>query len=179
MNLIRKKWFSAAAVAIILLAVLAGVWRFVGSPRMSDTDSLIRQATPRTILNHVRDLHSPVVLLNFWASWCEPCKAEFPDILRLRQDLAPRGLRVVLVSVDEPDDLGAAIAFLKSNKVDFPTFYKGSQSLNFVTEIWPDWHGAVPATVLLGPDLKILDAWEGDTSLDEFRSRVEKHLKGT
>jgi thiol-disulfide isomerase/thioredoxin len=178
MSLIRKKWFPAA-IAVIILAVLAGVWRFVEAPRATDAEGLIRQATPQTILNHVRDLHSPVVLLNFWASWCEPCKAEFPDILRLRRDLASRGLQVVLVSVDEPADLDAAIAFLKSNKVDFPTFYKGSQSLNFVTDIWPDWHGAVPATVLLGPDLKILDAWEGDTSLDEFRSRVEKHLKGT
>jgi thiol-disulfide isomerase/thioredoxin len=52
-----------------------------------------------------------VVVVDFWASWCAPCKASFPDYARLHADYAPRGLVIVGVSVDE--DAGAFAAFVK------------------------------------------------------------------
>lgn len=140
---------------------------------------MIQQGSPQDILQYVKEQKSPVVLINFWASWCEPCKEEFPYIMNLKKDWAARGLRVVLVSVDEPGDLAAAGAFLKSQNVDFLTFYKGTQSLKFVSEIYPNWTGAVPATVLMGPENQILDAWEGDTTQAEFEKRIQAHLKGS
>lgn len=170
----RKNIVLAVAASLVALSVGA-VLKF----RPATPTSGVREANAQEILAHVKDLKASVTLVNFWASWCEPCKEEFPSLLELKKELEPRGLGVVFVSVDDTGDLPAAEAFLKTQNVNFPTFYKGSQSLNFVADIFPKWSGAVPVTLLLGPDLQVLDAWEGDTSLKELHERVTKHLKGT
>ena len=99
--------------------------------------------------------------------------------MNLKRSLADKGLRVVFVSIDEPSDLMDADAFLKAQKVDFHTFYKGSQPLSFANQIYPEWNGEVPTTILMDPDLKVLDAWSGAATQSEFESRVQKYLKGT
>ncbi|HMN68307.1 MAG TPA: hypothetical protein PKC28_07185 [Bdellovibrionales bacterium] len=48
--------------------------------------------------------------------------------------------------------------------------------MSLVTEIYPKWSGAVPATLLFGPGGVLLEAWEGDTSLEEFQTKVQQHL---
>lgn len=163
-------------------AVLGHLWwtnhgRSPGSP--PDT-GLIREADSVAVLDHIRALNSPLILVNFWASWCEPCKVEMPHLLSLRRELAPAGLKLVLISLDDPESVANAEQFLRDQSVDFPTFYKGRQPVNMFAKIYPQWTGAVPTTVLFSRDVKIVDAWEGETALAEFQSRVKRHLsKGT
>lgn len=169
-------------VPVLLVIALMAVGAWYGthnSPSAALDNGLLSEARPQDILARVRDLHSPVTLINFWASWCEPCKEEFPNILDVQHEFEAKGLKVVFVSVDDVADAPAALAFLKEQNVSVPTFYKGKQPLDFVTHIYPDWKGSVPATVLMGADMKILDAWEGGTSKAEFESRIQKQLKGS
>ena len=63
-----------------------------------------------------------VVLVNFWATWCAPCVAEFPDIVRLYQKYNAKGLRVIAVSFDE--EAPTAIPFLDKQKAEFLTLIK-------------------------------------------------------
>src|SRR5713101_10067751 len=60
-----------------------------------------------------------VVLLNFWATWCEACRQEYPDLVRLQKELGPRGLQVVGISTDFASALAAAEKFVGEQK---PTF---------------------------------------------------------
>lgn len=177
----RNRWILSLIVVLALGAggLIASRGLNFSPPSTGGGSEFVREADAKAIMEHVRQSKSPVTLVNFWASWCEPCKEEFPSLLKLRQELAARGLNVVFVSVDDPSDLATAEKFLNDQHVDFPTFYKGSHSLNLVGDIYPQWTGAVPATVLFGADLKILDAWEGDTSFKEMHERVDKHLKGS
>lgn len=99
--------------------------------------------------------------------------------MSLKDKYHPQGLEVVFVSVDNKDDLSAAEAFLREHNVSTPSFYKGDQPLRFITEIYPDWTGAVPANVIFNSELKILEAWEGETSFEEFESILIKHMKGS
>ena len=165
-------------VVAIALAAAIFFYRTKTDGPVSGSDRL-QQATAAEILEHVKALNSPLVLVNFWASWCEPCKVEFPHLLTIREKYAERGLKVVFVSLDGLDDAQAALRFLDSMGVDFSTFYKGDQTLKFVNEIYPKWSGAIPMTLLFGTGLSLVDAWEGDASLQEFEERVERHLKGT
>lgn len=136
-------------------------------------------AAPEAILDFVRDLKQPLVLVNFWASWCEPCKKEMPALKKLEAKYRDQGLRVILVSIDDLEEIDVAADYLRDTEIEFPAFYKGEQSLKFVSRIFPDWTGAVPASVLLGRDLKILDSWEGDSSFEEFDQRVNQQIKGS
>lgn len=163
--------------AVLLIGVAVFALRF--NNFYFAENAFIREANPEQIMEHARNLNSPLVLVNFWASWCEPCKIELPHILKLQKAFAAQGLKVIFVSVDEPDDLPSAEKFLKENHVDFQTFYKGHQSLKFVSKFFPNWSGAVPATVLLGKDGQIVEAWEGETSYEEFEAKIKPHLKGS
>lgn len=162
-------------VAFLVPVLVAAAWYL--SPVILGSGALVREGSPQQILSHIRTLNAPLVLVNFWASWCEPCKVEFPHILALKKNYTDKGLQVLFVSVDEATDLPAAEKFLRDQKVDFPSFYKGKQSLKFVAEIFPKWTGAVPATVLFGPAGQIVDSWEGDTNLEEFEAKIKPHLK--
>lgn len=172
------KWKLFAILMIFVALSGAGLY-YKSQLANSGTQGLLREVTAKDLLQHIAEQKSPLVLVNFWASWCEPCKVEFPHIMEVRAKYLEKGLRVVLVSIDDTEDRLAAETFLRDQKVDFPSFYKGKTPLKFVTEVYPRWTGAVPTTLLIGADQKIVDAWEGDTSLEEFEARVERHLKGS
>lgn len=61
-----------------------------------------------------------VVLVSFWATWCEPCKLELPHLERLQKELGGDGLRVLAISVDGPDSLGDVRSFVRSRGMKIP-----------------------------------------------------------
>ena len=170
------KWKVFVISAVLVAAAGAIGAHFALQPK-GVSQELVQELPAKSVLKYIKDLNSPLVMVNFWASWCEPCKVEFPNIMKVREHFAKDGLKVVFVSIDDQADLEAAQNFLKQQHVDFPTFYKGTQSSQFVIDIYPKWTGSVPTTLLIGGDGQIKDAWEGDTTLEEFEQRVTRQLK--
>jgi thiol-disulfide isomerase/thioredoxin len=91
-----------------------------------------------------------VVLLNFWATWCEPCVEEFPDLMKIAREFRPRGLEIFLVSIDDPEEIAQKVApFLQSQKVSFRTYLKKTRDDEvFINSIDRTWSGAIPATFI-------------------------------
>jgi thiol-disulfide isomerase/thioredoxin len=92
-----------------------------------------------------------VVLLNFWATWCQPCIEEMPHFARLVQKHGDRGLHVVAVCVDEPDTLDSRVRpFIRERRYPFRFLLKeemnGEQFEAFVNSVSPAWSGGAPAT---------------------------------
>jgi len=70
------------------------------------------------------ELRGRIVYLDFWASWCGPCRLSFPQLEALRQELGPRGFEVLAVGVDEQREDG--LAFLEEVPVSYPVVWDGS-----------------------------------------------------
>ncbi|MBI3375833.1 MAG: TlpA family protein disulfide reductase [Betaproteobacteria bacterium] len=103
-----------------------------------------------------------VVLVNFWATWCEPCRDEMPSIQRLRQELDGKAFEVVAVNVAEPRS--RVEAFLERTKLDLPVL------LDHSGDAARGWRARIlPATFIVGPDGSIRYSHAGELAWDEPR----------
>jgi thiol-disulfide isomerase/thioredoxin len=153
-----------------------GAARRAAAGQAVDTLPVVQPADAGTILEAVRATDGDVVLLNVWATWCIPCREEFPDLLRIAREYRDAGLRLVLVSADFDAHLDQARTFLADQGVDFPTFQKTGKDMEFIDTIDPEWSGVLPATWLFDTDGTRLDFWTDKASYEALRRRVEAVL---
>ena len=78
------------------------------------------------LVAEVRKPGPRAVLVNVWASWCDPCREELPELLRFYRSHKREGLRLVLVSADDKSTADEARTFLASLGVDFVSYRKGA-----------------------------------------------------
>ena len=89
------------------------------------------------------------VLVNVWATWCEPCREELPEIVRFYRAHHAAGLRLVLVSADDEDQAATVAAVLAAAGAgDARAFIKRGDDTAFVNAFDPAWSGALPASFL-------------------------------
>ncbi len=118
-----------------------------------------------------------VLLVNFWATWCEPCREEFPGIVQLDRTYRDRGLSVVAISMDEPESVPAIEQFLRSQNTNFGSYRQNFRDFAaLVDSINPAWRGGIPATFLYDRDGKLVRSWVGATSFQEFDRAVRPLL---
>ena len=87
------------------------------------------------------------VVVNFWATWCEPCVKEFPDFVALARDR--KDVAVISVTIDDAADRAAVDDFLKKQKPPFPVYIKADGNDEaFINGVDPKWSGAVPLTMI-------------------------------
>lgn len=113
-----------------------------------------------------------VVFVDFWASWCAPCKASFPAMAKLHADYAPRGLIIAAVSIDEKP--AAALAFWKKQSPPFATLHDREQKL--VKQVVVP---TMPTSYLLDRTGKVRfvhEGFHGDASDKEVRKQIDALL---
>jgi thiol-disulfide isomerase/thioredoxin len=111
------------------------------------------------------DWKGKVVVLNYWATWCIPCRAEIPEFNKMHQDLASKGVEVVGISMDE-DGADTVKEFLKQNPMKY-TVGLGTGEVDT----------ALPITVVLDKNGKTVQRFEGFTKPEDIRAAVAKAQK--
>jgi thiol-disulfide isomerase/thioredoxin len=128
------------------------------------------------------DLRGHVVLLNIWATWCPPCRAEMPDLVRLHEAHGPRGLRVVGVSVDRPGDHGGrdplpiVREFVRAYGIPFPIAHAPAPDDIGEIEASLGRIDTIPMTFLIGRDGRVVRTYEGARSYRVFEKDLHAVL---
>lgn len=116
------------------------------------------------------DLRGRVVVLNFWASWCPPCRAEAPNLAAVLHETAPAG--VSFVGIDVKDDRTAALAFLRRHQVPYPSIYDEPGALLIrLAAIAPQ---SPPTTFLLDRRGRVAARFAGGVTQAELLGPVQR-----
>ncbi len=113
------------------------------TPNALFTSREVDAAKPKSLADYKGD----VVLLNIWATWCDPCRAEMPSIEMLHRQFWPRGLKVVAVSVDDPGQQKTIRDFARELHLTFEILHNPSHDIEKIYQTT-----GVPETFVLGRD---------------------------
>jgi thiol-disulfide isomerase/thioredoxin len=117
------------------------------------------------------------LLVNFWATWCEPCRDEYPMLNELAKQYAPQGLKVVGVSLDQDGDLILMRRFLARYKPIFPNYRKKKGEEDAFTQaVLPGWNGSIPASVFYARDGQQVGHFVGAGDHDSYVAAIKKLL---
>lgn len=119
-----------------------------------------------------------VVLVNFWATYCVPCRAEMPALVKLRQKYGPKGFVLMTISADEPEDEGRAMTFLTTVKVPAPHYLrKTANEDSFIRAVDAKWSGALPLSLLYDKTGKKSKVMVGEADLPALEALIQKLLQ--
>lgn len=171
----------AVLAPIVLLAFLAGCGHAPAGGASSKTaavgDTLpLEPVTAAQIHERVREPGARATLVNVWASWCGPCREEFPAIVALAERERSRGLRVLFVSADFEEQAPETRAFLAGHHTPGPWLVKTGKDQEFIDGLDKRWTGALPVTIVYDPAGKPVQFWEGGADSARFASAVEPLL---
>jgi thiol-disulfide isomerase/thioredoxin len=173
-----SKPLSLALVCLLAIAAGIGLYRYAG---------LARPAAPQALPAGLRftgldgkphaldEWHGKLLLVNFWATWCTPCLAEIPELIRLEKQYGGRGFQIVGPAVDDPDAVRGLVAQLH---IDYPVLVGSPDDLIGTMEKLGNRQGALPYSLLVSPDGLVVERQLGAFEQGELAGLIEKHLPG-
>jgi thiol-disulfide isomerase/thioredoxin len=128
----------------------------------------LKDVDGRTV--RLSDYQGKVVLINFWATWCPPCRAEMPDLVRLQREYAKQGLQIIGITYP-PERKDRVQRFARSLKVNYPIIL-GTREIKarFTSE------ETLPLTVVIDRDGKVSDIISGILLREEFDEKIKPLL---
>ena len=118
------------------------------------------------------------MLVNFWATWCDPCREEFPDLVKIDADYGARNLNFVTVSLDDVSEIKTEVPkFLKEMKATMPTVLLNVNDPEpAIKAVDVGWDGQLPATFLYDKNGKVVFRHFGKIKPDELRAAIDKEV---
>ncbi len=159
-------WSSIAGLFFLLLATSHGV---AGAPSTAP-DFTLKANTGKNV--RLRELQGEVVMINFWATWCGPCRLEMPKLEQLHRQYQKTGFTLLGVNLD--DNSGNAIGMVKKLGVSFPILFDKDKRVSKLYKV-----DAMPMTVLIDRDGKLRYLHRGYKAgyEDIYQTQVRELLK--
>ncbi len=127
------------------------------------------------LIEELRFSDAKATLVNAWASWCGPCRREFPLLVKLSGGLKARGIDVRFVSVE---DAPAAVDFAKDQGLEPPIWTAKHPLGPFKAALNPKWPGMLPATFLFDNTGKLRYFWGGPVYEEDLMPIIDGFLRG-
>ena len=165
-----RKLIRASAFALVLSASLA----FAGGKGLKVGDTLPELSSFGLEGKLPADLKGKIILVDFWASWCGPCKESFPVMEELHKKYGEKGLIVLAVNVDE--DPAAMKDFLKDHPASFTIVHDAKKKLVGAANI-----ASMPTSFVIGKDGKIVSIhkwFHGKETANQYTKEFDELLNG-
>lgn len=153
------------------LAQMALLFAFLaGAACVGETPKLAGDLDAKGLRERIAKEKGRVVLVNFWATWCDPCREEFPDLVRLQKAYGSKGLTILGISTDFAKELPAVERFLAEQLPPFPNYRKkpGGDDQDFIEAVDGKWGGELPFTVFYARDGRKARVLSGRQSYGEL-----------
>lgn len=110
-----------------------------------------------------------IIVVNFWATWCPPCQAEIPHLIKAQKKYADKGVRVIGLSLDDyPAD---AKAFVVQQRINYPIAMANAELTALFGGI-----NSIPTTFFLDSEFRVLDMILGYTSMETLERKLSEYL---
>jgi thiol-disulfide isomerase/thioredoxin len=165
---------------LILLLTLTGyakdVEKGAGKERTKEYSTQIPVVDDVWLKNKINNRDGKILFVNFWATWCEPCVEEFPDLVKIYNENKNSNFEFLSVSVNLPSEIdGKVKPFLKMQSADFPVVViEEKRSEEIINLINPKWDGTVPATIIYDENGKRKEFFAEAKSYEFFHKSIEK-----
>jgi thiol-disulfide isomerase/thioredoxin len=126
-----------------------------------------------------RDANNPrPLLVNFWATWCDPCREEFPDLVKIDKEYKSKGLDFITISLDDLADIKTEVPkFLRKMKATMPAYLLNVEDQSeAIATVSTEWGGGLPATFLFDTNGQIVFSKTGIVRPDELKEAINKVL---
>ena len=171
---------NRTGIALLLLGAVCVVsFSAVGAPQAkapNDPQVIDAQGYAKLVQQH----RGKPLLINFWATWCEPCRDEYPMLNELAKEYAPKGLRVLGVNSDQDGDLILMRRFMARYKPVFPNYRKKpgkpEEEGEFNQAVLPEWRGELPATFLYDKDGTLIGHFFGARDRKTYEGAIRQLL---
>jgi thiol-disulfide isomerase/thioredoxin len=176
-----KGLLPAVFAALILFGGPGGVQKKKAPPAPPAPPKVteIDEAALKSLLGAGAGRARPL-LVNFWATWCAPCREEFPDLLKIRGEYAEGKLDFVLVSLDDPADIDKAVPeFLKEQRATgLPSYLlHAADETVAINLVDTTWSGELPATFLYDRSGNVVFKHKGRIKPAELRAALDAALR--
>jgi thiol-disulfide isomerase/thioredoxin len=151
---------------VVLLAALPAV----ASGQSSNAPALVlKDVQGRTV--RISDYKGKVVLLNFWATWCPPCRAEMPDLIKMQSEYQSKGLQVIGITYP-PQTIREVRQFMRKLGVNYPIALGRKE-----TKVLFDQTDTLPVTIVIDRKGKVHERIEGILLPEEFEEKIKPLLQ--
>ncbi len=125
----------------------------------------------------IKNREGRVLLINIWATWCVPCKEEFPDLIKIAEKYNEQ-IELIGISIDFPDEVESKIIpFLIKLNPNFTNYVSvENDAEKFINNLNSEWSGAIPATFFYDSDGKQFLFYEGKMSFKEIETKALKMI---
>ncbi len=165
-----RRWF--APVVVGMLAVALGIGFALWDRNPPDTSALLALSLPDTqgAEQPLRQWQGKVLIVNFWATWCEPCREEMPEFVRFQRELGPKGVQFVGIAVDQRDKVAQ---FAKELELNYPALIGGYAAMDLSKPLGNRLL-ALPFTVILDRHGHIAHTQLGPLKAEQLQSILAK-----
>jgi thiol-disulfide isomerase/thioredoxin len=167
----QHRWIIAAVAAVALAAGLAlAIW----DRTPQSADALLALSLPDTsgVRQSLSQWRGKVIVVNFWATWCEPCREEMPEFVRVQSELGSRGVQFVGIAVDQPDKVDR---FAKQLQLNYPALIGGYEAVELSASMGNRF-AALPFTIVIDRQGRVVQTHLGPVKKDQLRATINQLL---